>query len=128
MASKAGFVSLGILVLGLAACSSGSPNSTKPVAQLYGDITVRSCGHDPNENTSIVVNGTISSHYNVPYDYSFVIDAYNGAIEAGGTGVTENSVEPGAVLPWAAQITIAGSTSGAYTCQLRSILRTPSRP
>jgi hypothetical protein len=121
-----GFVSLALIVLGLAACTNSSPSSTKPVAQHYGDITVSSCGQDPADNTSIIVNGTIASHYGVPYDYSFYIDGYNGTTPAGGTGVIQNAVEPGAVLPWSAQITIAGSTSGTYTCRLRSILRTPS--
>jgi hypothetical protein len=127
VAGVKGFVSLAVIALGLAACTSSTAKSAKPPAQHYGDITVTSCGQDPNDNTSIVVNGTISSRHDTPYDYSFVIDSYNGAIPAGGTGVTENSVEPGAVLPWSAQITIAGGTSGTYTCRLRSILSTPSR-
>ena len=121
---------LGMLAFGAQSCSTtATPQETGSTAvQTYGDVTLTKCSQDPVDHTSIDAAGAITSHYQVPYDYSFAIDAFDGTTPAGQSDVSEASVQPGTVHPWSAQFSIPGFTSGSFTCRLRNIVRMASAP
>ena len=112
----------------LTGCKSQDSENRSHATQSYGDITVTQCAQDRLDNTSIDVAGTVTSHYSVPYDYSFVVESYNGSTPAGLTSVTVNTVAPDVTRSWSDQLVIAGATTGTFSCHLRSISRTPSQP
>jgi hypothetical protein len=138
-----------VIGLGLVACSQTSTNAVQPSngeptvtvtvagqgtttqsstvgGSAASDVTVTGCKQDPTDTTQVNVAGTIVNHSGVLSDYNFVVSIYNGSSPAAQAGVSKSGIAPGLVESWSASSTIAGSTSGSFSCRLRSVLRTPS--
>ena len=129
----AGFVGVAVLGIGFVACSKATTNAGEPTSATTtastgatSDVTVTKCKQDPTDTTQVDVSGTIVNHLSVTSDYNFVVSIFNGSTPAAQAGLTQNGVAPGLVETWSASSTIAGSTTGSFSCRVRSVLRTPS--
>ena len=106
-------------------CSTSAPHqgSPKTIPVTSGDVTLTTCKQD---NTELVVSGSVLNHASVMSNYSFVVEGLNDGLPAGQSAVMQDSVSPGVVAPWSSTITIAGGLGGSFTCRLRSVYRTAS--
>ena len=121
LSSFASFAALASLLAGCAASTpAASVRSSGPA-----DILVKQCKHDPTDPTQVLASGWIRSRSSVAQNYSFVIDWFNGPTPAAETSVSESPVNPDATVGWSANATIAGVTSGTFTCRIRSVVRDP---
>ena len=90
------------------------------------DVAVKSCKQDQNDSTQVDVSGTILNHASVTSDFSFVVDVLNNSLPSAQSSVTDVAVPSGVVQAWSTNATIAGSTSGSFTCRVQRVIRTPS--
>jgi hypothetical protein len=100
------------------------PTTAGPSAAA--DVTVTGCKQEQVDTTQVDVSGTILNHSSVTSDYSFVVDVLNNSLPSAQAGVTHAGAPPGLVEAWSTTTTIAGSTSGSYTCRVTRVIRTPA--
>ena len=114
----------------LAPASSGNDKATtEPTtagSSAAADVTITGCKQDKVDTTQVDVSGTIFNHSSVTSDYSFVVDVLNNSLPSALAGVTQAGVPPGLVEAWSTTSTIAGSTSGSFTCRVTRVIRTPA--
>ena len=113
-----------LLTLTIDGCSMSRDQSSPTTLKITsGDVTLTICRQD---NTQLIVSGSVLNHSSVVSDYSFVVEGFNDGAAAGQVGVTKNSVAPGLVAPWSSEFTIPGGLGGSFTCRLRSVYRVAS--
>ncbi|HUC37799.1 MAG TPA: hypothetical protein VMR97_11845 [Acidimicrobiales bacterium] len=104
--------------------SAASTPTTSPAA---ADVSITSCAPDPSDSTLIDVTGQIVNHDTQTDDYSITVTLLSGSTRVGEADDVENSITANQKSTWSASGSATNAT-GAVTCQLASVQRTPSNP
>jgi hypothetical protein len=108
--------------------------ANKPFMQILdaanapaNDVTLSQCAIDPDDdtNTTADIAGTIVNHSSLTSDYDIQINILEGPTRIGSAEDDETNIAPGQTSTWSTYGDMTAA-SGAITCQLVEVGRTPS--